>query len=297
MNDNLIKAVSRSIANVLEPAIRRLAQDIAQGITQNASAIFQRLAEDLARQLGERWAEQLTAAVRASLSPLFKLLDELFAPGTLDGDLRLVMTKRDLGALERLALRLRWYPKDPQAVIALKRRTEELGGEAAYSQTFMTAFVLAVGRYQEKQRVRLGRRYVKTDGGEMRIQPKNLSVDEFWLWLRKETVNAMEADLLDKPYPTGTDDEFEPLPEDLKGESGAESALLLKELQTERREYIARLAALLTPAELELLAVLSEGTKSLTAAAAALNRKPSTVRNQWASIRRKAASLSLFFAE
>lgn len=253
-------------------------------------------------QVASETATQAMEAVRrlteVVTAPVLLLYDDLFGPGTLSGDLYLVRTKGDSAALERLAHRLRWAPRDPRAREAMRARVAEMGREQAHLTTFGPALLLAVARMQEPQRMRFGRDYLVTDNGQpVMMVPMHLPMPWFWRWLRKETINAIEADLLCLPYPA--DPDACDLPADgvdlsllAADELDPEGALLLAEVTAERERMLALLAERCTPAERRLLAALQDGGPSLAEAARALGTSSATARVQYSNIRRKARDLA-----
>ncbi len=254
------------------------------------------------RQVASEIATQATEAVRrlteVVTAPVLRLYDDLFGPGTLDGDLYLARTKGDSAALERLARRLRWAPLDPRAKEAMKARAAEMGHEQAYLLAFKPALLLAVARMEEPQRMRFGRDFlVGDDGRPVMMAPMHLPMPWFWRWLRKETINVMEADLLHFSYPTDCDAcgrlandvdlgvlaDIEPDPEE---------KLLLAEWAAERERMLVLLTERCTPAERRLLSALLDGAPSLVEAARTIGVSPSTARVQYSGILRKARALA-----
>lgn len=255
--------------------------------------------EELLQPLTRVANEIIKSVLEATMAPIGRLFDDLFGPGTLSGDLYLVRTKGDSAALERLARRLRWAPRDPRAQEAMRARIAEMGRERAHLVTFGPALLLAVARMQEPQRMRFGRDYLVGDDDQpVMMEPMHLPIPWFWRWLRKETINAIEADLLlCLPYPADPDACDSPADGiDLSllaaDEPGPEEALLLAEVTAERERMLAHLAERCTPAERRLLTALANGAPSLAEAARALGISPATARVQYSNIRRKARELA-----
>lgn len=236
-----------------------------------------------------RLCEQLMAAIA---HPVWRWADEWWGPGTLQGDLWRVRTERSPEALERLAGRLRWQPRAPQAQEALRRRTAEVGREQAHLLAFGPALLLALDRREEPQYIRFGRHWLVDDAdGRVLIKPVELPMPEYWRWLRAQTVSFMEADLLDEAAPTvsASDLDLETLASEAPD---PEELLLLSALAQEREALLAGLVARITPAEQRLLAAICDGAASLTEAACALGIKAATARVQWLSIRKKAHEMA-----
>ncbi len=274
--------------------IERFKRQVANLFALSAPAFFS--GEELLQPLLRMTTEAIESVLEATMAPVKRLFDDLFGPGTLDGDLYLVRTKADPAALERLARRLRWAPRDPRAQEAMRARVAEMGREQAHLTTFGPAMLLAVARMQEPQRIRFGREYLVGDDGQpVMMAPMHLPMPWFWRWLRKETINAMEADLLERPYLAESEGEevSDIDPEQLATEApDPEEALLLAEVAAERERILTSLVERCTPAERRLLAALLDGAPSLAEAARTLGILPATARVQHSNIRRKARDLA-----
>ena len=238
-----------------------------------------------------------------------KSLDYFFRPGTLHGDLMIVRygdprkqgREQDIArpaALERLFQRLHWRPFNELAKEALKRRMRE-NGQREYFNTFASALCAALAKDDTPQYIRLGKDWLTDERGrKVKIAPTQLPWQIYWRWLRKETINEMEQDLLGElPDPQvvafGDRDEEEDSGdvvvdwETLRApDPDPEEALLEQELEREHQEQLARILAICSPRERELLEYALE-SPTLADAAVKMGISHSTARAMVDRIRKK----------
>ncbi len=248
---------------------------------------------------------------------LFELLNSpalaAVAKGSFWGDL-LLGRQGDVAALERLAARLPWRPHDPAARRALAERAAVAGGwETARRQALIVGLFEALQREDERQRIRFGERgrYVRPASSEgeaesgRQVRPaETLTIQQYYRWLRQQVTTAMEAALLGLPYPAAAGRRHgRPLmvPLDAVGdvevaaadELTPEDAVLLQELEEERRRLVEVILAVATPQQRRIIeAFLScPGDWSWGKVARRLGRSPTTIRAQMCLLRRRLAAV------
>jgi DNA-binding CsgD family transcriptional regulator len=286
-----VKALLAPLNEQLQTSIAEIAKALVAPLNERLLSSFEEFMRNQTRELGQRF------------------LDIFFRPNTLSGDLMIARygdprkqgRERKIGmlaALERLSQRLHWWPFDDQAKEALKRRIRE-NGQREYFNTFASALYIAFSNDGVPQYIRLGKDWLTDDRGKKgKIPPTQLPIPIYWRWLRKETINEMERDILGElpgPQVIALGDRDE------EGDSGdvvvdwktlrapdpdPEEALLLQELEREQQEQVARIQALCSPRERELLKHVIE-SPSLADAAEKMGISPSTARVMMNRIRKK----------
>jgi DNA-binding CsgD family transcriptional regulator len=286
-----VKALLAPLNEQLQTSIAEIAKALVAPLNERLLSSFEEFMRNQTRELGQRF------------------LDIFFRPNTLSGDLMIARygdprkqgRERKIGmlaALERLSQRLHWWPFDDQAKEALKRRIRE-NGQREYFNTFASALYIAFSNDGVPQYIRLGKDWLTDERGKkVKIPPKQLPIPIYWRWLRKETINEMERDILGElPGPQvialGDRDEEEDSGDvvvDWKTlrapDPDPEEALLLQELEREQQELVARIQALCSPRERELLKHVIE-SPSLADAAEKMGISPSTARVMMNRIRKK----------
>lgn len=246
--------------------------------------------------------ENMQTAVAAMFAELTAPIRRLWEPGTLQGDLMLVRRDKDPAALERLARRFKWAPRDPAARVALDLRAQEVGFEQARVEAMMVGIFMALQRMDDLQRIRFGRTeyIVGDDGRPVCLRPKSLpllkDINEpgFWYWLRKESVNAAESYLLAREYPEASQSasvivvphDEAPLLVDEQQAADPLEVMLQAEDQHEINRLLAEVQAVVSPRQRQLLAAMLDAP-TLAKAAATVGMGPATARVQIFRLRQK----------
>jgi hypothetical protein len=181
------------------------------------------LALDQAVIKAERFKENLEAAVVT-----------IRAPGTFIYDFLMFINPRSSFAersasVARIRERFRkagegLLPVDPAAKAALLERRRE---DAGLKTSLVASFLMAAGRSEERQTIRIGTDWIKDGTGAVaNIVPARHfgpATAEFQKWFQKETRNFLEADLLYRDHPFRNTDALDKLRPDWTSVDGLEN--------------------------------------------------------------------------
>lgn len=246
-------------------------------------------------------AQALARWLDDSLRPAHESLRRAFAPGTPYGDL-MILADSARGDTERSEAAQR-LARRPEVAERLTRglRAGRVVHEAAERQRlfspkvflrdglFPTAILLAISEQTRLRRVRLGRSWVKGDGGRTAcIRPNvDLSLRQYAHWVVQEAGKAARAELHDQNYPNTRQDAVGgsfPLM-DWDTCRSLLDALGAAESSQKARMLLSALERVATPREREVLSLLRDES------ADPKGRAPSTIRVHRYNLRQKALRL------
>jgi len=243
--------------------------------------------EALSAKLGRPWHQALAEA-----------LDEHVALIVLCNPAPPRLTSRpwpsQFDAAQRL-LRLRGKPpflppRAHQELCKLAQRWEQDHAELLDSW-FQEGIVVAVSRLEMAQRIRLGRRWVRNDAGEIaRLRPGDLDVQDGIKWLIAEARAYAKAKALDEPYPSSSRDALTRMAPMKEGSDEPSAQPDDPTWNIEEEMIRATLDSVLTPKQRRLLAHLIEGVDAARLPDL-LNCSPATVRVHLHKLREKARQI------